>query len=104
MIGKRSKREPPTPSVGKNSDPLTPSTSLKIGEYFVVLRRAPHKGGFIEEKCIATIVEIRDGEEIESPGDQSTTVSTSYEKIADSELFCLFQKISNVENYNLVRL
>lgn len=48
---------------------LTPSTELKVGETFVVLRRAPNKDGVSDERCVATIVEIRNDENEDEASD-----------------------------------
>lgn len=53
--------------------PLTPSSELKIGEWFIVLRRAPSRDGIVNERCLATLVEIRsDQEAIEAASVENT--------------------------------
>lgn len=60
---KRSKKDRSVPPAAPALEALTPSTVLKVGETFLVLRRAPNKEGVTDERCLATVVEIRDGEE-----------------------------------------
>ena len=42
---------------------LTPSTEIKVGESFIVLRRGLSNEGVADERCVATIVEVREREE-----------------------------------------
>ncbi|VDK61864.1 unnamed protein product [Anisakis simplex] len=47
----------------QNVQPLTPQSELKIGESFIVLRRAPNVHGTTNERCLATLVEKRSDQE-----------------------------------------
>lgn len=60
---------------------LTPTTELKIGETFVVLRRVQQKDNVSEERCVATLVEIRDHE-------NDDEASTSDEPVAKKVKYC----------------
>ncbi|VDO78632.1 unnamed protein product [Onchocerca flexuosa] len=71
-MSKRSKKDRSLPPAASPPDLLTPSTVLKVGETFIVLRRAPNKNGLTDERCLATIVEIRDGEQ---PSTSSASIS-----------------------------
>ncbi|KHN82896.1 Histone acetyltransferase KAT8 [Toxocara canis] len=59
----RSKKERAVVQTTVNDAPLTLSSELKVGESFIVLRRAPSRDGVINERCLATLVEIRSDEE-----------------------------------------
>ncbi|VDN42290.1 unnamed protein product [Gongylonema pulchrum] len=52
---------PPLPMPSVSVEELHASAELKVGETFIVLRRAPSKHGITDERCLATVVEIRDG-------------------------------------------
>lgn len=69
-MSKRSKKDRSLPPAALPPEMLTPSTVLKVGEAFIVLRRAPNKSGVTDERCLATVVEIREG-------DQASTSSAS---------------------------
>ncbi|EFO19584.1 histone acetyltransferase MYST1 [Loa loa] len=76
-MSKRSKKDRSLPPAILPPESLTPSTVLKVGETFIVLRRAPNKNGVTDERCLATVVEIREGEQAStSSASTSTTINT----------------------------
>lgn len=78
-MSKRSKKDRSLPPAVSPLEILTPSTVLKVGETFIVLRRAPNKNGVTDESCLATVVEIREGEQasISSASICTTTATTT---------------------------
>ncbi|VBB34033.1 unnamed protein product, partial [Acanthocheilonema viteae] len=76
-MSKRSKKDRSLPPSASPPEMLTPSTVLKVGETFIVLRRAPNKNGEIDERCLATIVEIREGEQANTFSASASTITTA---------------------------
>ncbi|MFH4973320.1 hypothetical protein AB6A40_000029 [Gnathostoma spinigerum] len=56
--------------------PFTPFSEVKVGETFIVLRRAPNAEGVCNERCVATIVEVR------NPSEDSTSHTGSRKRKA----------------------
>uniref|UniRef100_A0A915PGU4 Tudor-knot domain-containing protein n=1 Tax=Setaria digitata TaxID=48799 RepID=A0A915PGU4_9BILA len=75
-MSKRSKKDRSLPPTTLPPELLTPSTVLKVGEAFIVLRRAPNKNGVTDERCLATVVEIREGEQASTSLASATTSTT----------------------------
>lgn len=79
--------------------PLTPSSQLKIGEWFIVLRRAPSRDGVVNERCLATLVEIRSDEE----AIQAASIENTSEKVPFQTLPSYFS-IAMIQEFCAIRL
>ncbi|VDN87703.1 unnamed protein product, partial [Brugia pahangi] len=73
-MSKRSKKDRSLPPAASPPELITPSTILKVGEAFIVLRRAPNKNGVTDERCLATVVEIREGEQASTSASSTSTI------------------------------
>lgn len=87
-MSKRSKKDRSLPPAASPPELLTPSTVLKVGEAFIVLRRAPNKNGVTDERCLATVVEIREGEQASTSASSTSTITTTTTLSSDDMDVC----------------
>lgn len=95
-MSKRSKKDRSLPPAVPPAELLTPSTVLKVGEAFIVLRRAPNKNGVTDERCLATVVEIRESEQASTslaPTSATITATTATTTTLSSVnfLICVYE-------------
>lgn len=76
-MSKRSKKDRSLPPTTTSPELLTSSTIIKVGESFIVLRRSPNKNGVTDERCLATVVEVRENEQASTSLASTTTTTTN---------------------------